>query len=97
MAVLQVSANGLGTIPPSPPASLNRRETAPPFAAKYAKMPVFRNISSPKRTGENGLAGIEWRQSAGLSLDGTCARPFAVCKLSILRADRDRRGYLKIG
>jgi hypothetical protein len=52
-------------IPPSPPASLNRRETAPPFAAKYAKMPVFRNISSAKRTGENGLPGIEWRQSAG--------------------------------
>ena len=29
-------------------------------------MPVFRNISSAKRTGENGLHGIEWRQSAGL-------------------------------
>jgi hypothetical protein len=28
------------------------------------------NISSAKRTGENGLLGIEWHQSAGLSLDG---------------------------
>ena len=60
----------------SPPASLNRRETVPPFAAKYAKMPVFRNFSSAKRTGENGLPGIKWRQSAGLSLDGTCAVRF---------------------
>src|SRR6266478_5335370 len=58
---------------PAPPASLNRRETAPPFAAKYAKMPVFCNISSAKWTGENGLPGIKWRQSAGLSLDGKCA------------------------
>src|SRR4029077_20362689 len=33
-------------------------------------MPVFRNISSAKRTGENGLPGIEWRQSTGLSLRG---------------------------
>ena len=45
-------------IPFAPPASLNRRETAPRFAAKYAKMPVFRNISSAKQTGENGLPGI---------------------------------------
>ena len=60
----------------APPASLNRRETASPFAAKYAKMPVFRNISSAKWTGENGLPGIEWRQSAGVSLDGTCAVRF---------------------
>ena len=63
-------------IPLPPPASLNRRETAPPFAAKYAKMPVFRNISSAKRTGENGLPGIEWRQSTGLSLEGTLAVRF---------------------
>src|ERR1700682_4618471 len=46
-------------IPPSPPASLDRSETATPFAAKYAKMPVFCNISSAKRTGENGLPGIK--------------------------------------
>ena len=63
-------------IPISPPASLNRRETAPPFAAKYAKMPVFRNISSATRTGENGLLGIERRQSTGLSLEGTGAVRF---------------------
>ena len=39
-------------------------------------MPVFRNISSAKRTGENGLPGIEWRQSTGLSLEGTLAVRF---------------------
>ena len=63
-------------IPISPPASLNRRETAPRFAAKDAEMPVFRKISCAKRTGENGLPGIEWPQSAGLSLEGTCAVRF---------------------
>jgi hypothetical protein len=59
-------------IPLSPPASLNRRETAPPFAAKYAKMPVFRNISSAKRTGENGLPG-----SNGVNLPAFLWRPHA--------------------
>src|ERR1700730_19242392 len=45
-------------IPFAPPASLNCRENVPPLAAKYTKMPVFCNISSAKRTGENGLPGI---------------------------------------
>ena len=40
----------------APPPSPNRRETVPPFAAKHAKMPVFRNISSANRTGESGLS-----------------------------------------
>jgi hypothetical protein len=46
-------------IPPSPPASLNCRETAPPFAPKCAKHARIRKISSAKRTEENELLGIE--------------------------------------
>ena len=46
-------------IPLSPPASLDCRETAPPFAAKYAKMPRIRKISCAKRTGENELLRID--------------------------------------
>ena len=42
------------------------RKTCPYFA-------IFRR---QKRTRENGLLGIEWRQSAGLSLERTCAVPF---------------------
>ena len=47
-----------------------------PLPRNTQNMPVFRNISSAKRTGENGLIGIEWPQSAGLSLAGTSAVRF---------------------
>jgi hypothetical protein len=40
-------------------------------------MPVFRNISSAKRTGENGLIGIEWPQSAGLSQEAQAQSGFS--------------------
>ena len=61
---------------PAPPASLNCRETAPPFAPKCAKYARIRKFSSAKRTEENELLGIEWRQFAGLSLVGTSAVRF---------------------
>ena len=60
----------------SPPASLDCRENAPPVDAKYENMPVFRDISSAKRTGESGLPGTEWRQSTVLSLEGALAVRF---------------------
>src|SRR5258707_14389731 len=48
-------------IPFAPPASLNRRETAPPFAAKYAKIPyfvIFRPQSGLERTDCPGSNGV---------------------------------------
>jgi hypothetical protein len=57
-------------------ASLNCRESAPTFAAKYAKPARISQYFVSKRTGENGLLGIEWRQFAGLSLNGTSAVRF---------------------
>src|ERR1700681_358127 len=61
---------------PAPPASLNCRESARLFVAKYAKHAGISQSSSAKRTEENGPLGIEWRQAAGLSLEGTCAVRF---------------------
>jgi len=49
---------------------------APPFAPKCAKYARICKISSAKRTEENELLGIEWRQFAGLSLVGTSAVRF---------------------
>jgi hypothetical protein len=63
-------------IPISPPHSLNCRETASPLPQNTQHMPVFRNISFAKRTGENGLLGTEWRHSAGLSPEGASAVRF---------------------
>ncbi len=63
-------------IPPSPPHSLACREAARPLPLNTHKMPVFRNNFVRKRTGENGLRGIEWQRSPGLSLDGICAVRF---------------------
>ena len=55
----------------------DRPEKLPRFLPPNTQnMPVFRSISPAKGTGENGLIGIEWRQSTGLSLEGTSAVRF---------------------
>jgi hypothetical protein len=51
-------------------------EKLPAFLSRNTRnMPVF-CIFSAKRTGESGLSGTEWRQSTGLSLEGTLAVRF---------------------
>ena len=55
-------------------------------------MPVFHNIPSAKRTGENGLLGIEWRQSAGLSLEGASAVRFQEETAAVLDREVQNRG-----
>jgi hypothetical protein len=52
-------------IPPSPPRSLDRRESRPFFLRNTQKMPVFRDYSQTNRTAENGPHSTECSQRPG--------------------------------
>jgi hypothetical protein len=78
----------------APPASLNSRETAPPFPSKYAKDAHFRDSSSANRTAENGLLGSEGGHFPGFSLAGTLAVRFqGAHKANAMRPQPRRVGY----
>ena len=55
----------------APPASLNCREIPLHLPRNTRKMPVFRNISSSNRTGENGPLISLGGHRPGFSLKGT--------------------------
>jgi DNA-binding XRE family transcriptional regulator len=63
-------------IPPSPPRSLNRRESRLFYLRNTREMPVFRDNSSTNCTRENGLLGSEAGHCLGFSLKARCAVRF---------------------